>query len=48
MSTELRVVEQGQLGVLLDRRAEDEGDGVVQQALAQDQAVQRRVNVQVL
>ena len=45
MSTELWVVEQGQLGVLLDGRAEDEGDGVVQEALAQDQAVQRRVNV---
>ena len=48
MSTELWVVEQGQLGVLLDGRAEDEGDGVVQEALAQDQAVQRRVNVYVL
>ncbi len=45
MLTELWMIEQGQLGVLLDGRAEDEGHGVVQQALAQDQAVQRWVNM---
>jgi len=35
-------------GILFDGGAEDQGDGVVQQALTEDQAVQVAVHFQVL
>ena len=47
---ELEALPLGQrdFGVLLDGRAEDDRDRVVQEALAEDEAVEHRVHVQVL
>jgi hypothetical protein len=42
------LVVQGESGILLHGGAEDQGHGVVQQALAEDQAVQGLVHVQIL